>query len=131
MGCQTRAEWPLLLVQMSHQLKLNALHFSSTLNEEKKLLESSSTALDGETVYRPLAYLPLQRIPGLYSQSDKDKDVQDQALGRVLQDARDDLARDDFDLGRHRRMGVDVSAHPHDIKAGESSDKATLRDGWA
>jgi hypothetical protein len=44
---------------MSHRLKLNALHFSSTLNEEKTLLESSSTALESMSV---LLLLPVQLV---------------------------------------------------------------------
>lgn len=45
----SRATSICLTIQMSHQLKLNAIHFSNSLEEEKALLQSSQDVLESES----------------------------------------------------------------------------------
>lgn len=40
---------------MSHRLKLNAIHFSNSLEEEKAMLETSQDVLESESTRLPRA----------------------------------------------------------------------------
>lgn len=46
---------------MSHQLKLNAMHFSKSLEEEKSILESSQGVLESES--------PRKSLPSILSET--------------------------------------------------------------
>jgi hypothetical protein len=90
---------------MSHRLKLNALHFAQSLEEEKKLLEGSEGLLESKS--------DLRRAD--IRQSRKDYHFEKDPLDRQPQKSRNNLSHS-WGLRRgHGRLVLDLSSHSYDL----------------
>jgi hypothetical protein len=101
-----------LTKQMSHRLKLNAVHFSNSLEAEKALLETSQETLESEYTSHVSTYLVLAYVGRLYrSQLDQDAFLEETLVERIEQEPRHDMSDPRHRSTRVDHIRLDVYAH--------------------